>query len=68
MRVFWEQIGVLLPVYELAGAGFDDRDIAIKLNVTEERVQTCMTWLLHFLKLATRNQLVQYASGGSLSL
>jgi DNA-binding CsgD family transcriptional regulator len=68
MRVFWEQTGILLPVYRLAGAGLDDRDIAIKLNVTEERVQTCMTWLLHFLELATRNQLVQYASGGSLSL
>ncbi len=68
MRVFWEQTGILLPVYRLAATGLDDRDIATKLNVTEVSVETCMIWLLHFLKLTTRDQLIQYASGDSLSL
>lgn len=68
MRIFWEQIGILLPVYRLAAAGLGDRDIALKLNVTEMRVETCMKGLLHFLQLTTRDQLVQYASGDFLSL
>ena len=60
MRVFWEQTGILLPIYRLGGNGLDDRDIANKLNLTEIKVQSCMTWLLHFLKLTTRNQLVRH--------
>ena len=27
MRVFWEQTGVLLPIYRLAGQGMSDYDI-----------------------------------------
>jgi hypothetical protein len=62
MRVFWEQTGVLLPIYRLAGQGFSDADIASKLNITQLNVQSCMAWLLRFLKLDHRSQLMEYAS------
>lgn len=68
MRVFWEQTGTLLSIYRLAASGSSNAEIAGKLNVTEANVQNCMTWLLHFLKLTTRNQLIQYASGSRMSL
>jgi len=63
MRIFWEQIGVLLPIYRLAGQGLSDDSIAEKLNVPKSKVQSCIAWLLRFLKFTTRNELVQYASG-----
>jgi hypothetical protein len=62
MRVFWEQTGVLLPIYRLAGQGLSDREIAAKLSIAEVTVQNCTAWLLHFLKMADRGQLVEYAS------
>jgi hypothetical protein len=62
MRVYWEQTGVLLPIYRLAGEGFSDADIANKLNITELKVQSCMAWLLRFLRLNYRDELVKYAS------
>ena len=68
MRVFWEQTGVLLPIYRLAASGTSDAEIAEKLHITEASVQSCMTWLLHFLKLPTRSQLIQHASGSPMSL
>ena len=68
MRVFWEQTGVLLPIYRLAASGTSDAEIADKLNVTEATVLRCMTWLLHFLKLTTRDQLIQHAAGSPMSL
>lgn len=61
MRVFWEQTGLLLPIYRLAGQGLSDRDIAAKLSITELRVESCIAWLLHFLKMTDRNQLVGYS-------
>lgn len=61
MRVFWEQTGVLLPIYHLASKGMSDGDIAATLNTSELKVQSCMAWLLHFLKMADRNQLAGYA-------
>ena len=60
MRVFWEQTGVLLPVYRLAGQGFSDAAIANRLNITELKVQSCMAWLLRFLRLNHRGELVRY--------
>lgn len=60
MRVFWEQTGVLLPIYRLAGKGLSDCEIAAKLGITELKVQSCMAWILHFLKMTDRNQLVGY--------
>ena len=62
MRVFWEQTGALLPIYHLAGQGLSDCDIAKKLSITELKVQSCIAWLLHFLKMSDRNQLIAYAS------
>jgi DNA-binding NarL/FixJ family response regulator len=64
MRCFWEQIGVLGPVYRLMGRGLGDNDIAQKLGVTELSVQNCITWMLHFLRLNTREELVMQAATG----
>jgi hypothetical protein len=62
MRVFWEKVGLLGPIYGLAGQGFSDRDIAEKLNVTEVRVRDCVAWILHFLGFTDRTELVRYAA------
>jgi DNA-binding NarL/FixJ family response regulator len=63
MRVFWEELGVLGPIYRLVGRGLSDRAIATKLNVTESNVQSCIRWMLHFLQFTERKQLVGYARG-----
>jgi len=65
MRCFWEQTGVLGPIYRSLGQGLNDGDIARKLNITEVKVQTCITWTLHFLNLKDRCALVKYASGAA---
>lgn len=65
MRVFWEQTGVLLPIYRLAEQGLSDFDIAAKFSITDLRVQSCMAWLLHFLQMTDRNQLVGYESSSA---
>ena len=65
MRCFWEQTGVLGPIYRSLGQGLNDGDIAKKLNITEVKVQTCITWILHFLSLKDRRELVLYASGAA---
>ena len=62
MRSFWEQTGVLGPIYRLLGQGVNDNEIALRLNVTEEKVQGCIAWLVHFLELKDRQELVLYAS------
>ena len=43
MRSFWEQTGVLGPIYRLLAKGLNDDDIAVKLNLPEERVQSCIS-------------------------
>jgi ATP/maltotriose-dependent transcriptional regulator MalT len=63
MRVFWEELGVLGPIYRLVGRGLSDGEIATKLNVTESNVQSCIRWMLHFLQFTERKQLVRYARG-----
>ena len=63
MRVFWEELGVLGPIYRLVGRGLSDAEIATKLNVTEPNVESCVRWMLHFLQFTERNQLVRYAAG-----
>jgi DNA-binding NarL/FixJ family response regulator len=65
MRCFWEQTGVLGPIYRSLGQGLNDGDIARKLNITEVKVQTCIIWILHFLNLNDRRELVLYASGAA---
>lgn len=62
MRSFWEQTGVLGPIYRLLSEGLNDDDIAVKLNLTVVKVQGCVGWIVHFLDLKTRQELVQYAS------
>ena len=62
MRVFWESIGVLGPIYRSAGKGLADAEIASMLNLTDATVQSCIAWMLQFLKLTNREDLVLYAS------
>jgi DNA-binding NarL/FixJ family response regulator len=62
MRCFWEQIGVLGPMYRLLGQGLNDSDIAGKLNLSEVRVQSCIAWTVRFLNLKNRRELVLHAS------
>ena len=62
MRSFWEQTGVLVPIYRLLGQGLNDDDIAVKLDLTEAKVQGCIAWIVHFLELKNREELVQCAS------
>jgi DNA-binding NarL/FixJ family response regulator len=42
--------------------GLNDDDMALKLNLPAEKVQGCIAWMLHFLKLKNRQELVLYAS------
>lgn len=62
MRNFWEKTGVLGPIYRLMGEGLNDHDIAVRLNVTEEKVQGCIAWIVYFLRMKNRQELVLYAS------
>ncbi len=62
MRVFWEKVGALGPVYRLVGQGFSDGDIATKLNLPELSVQACVAWLLHFLGFTNRKELIRYTA------
>lgn len=62
MRSFWEQTGVLGPVYRLLGEGLNDDVIAVKLDLTEAKVRGCIAWIVHFLELKSRQELMLYAS------
>jgi DNA-binding NarL/FixJ family response regulator len=64
MRSFWEQTGVLGPIYRSLGKDLNNDDIAARLNITQEKVEDCIAWLLHFLRLKNRQELVLYASTG----
>ena len=63
MHNFWERLGILLPVYRLVGRGLSDSEIANELNLTEGKVETCISWMpmLGFLKLSNRLELVRHA-------
>ncbi len=65
MQCFWEQTGALGPIYRLVGRGLNDSDIARKLDLTEVKVQSCIAWTVHFLKLKDRQGLVEYASSAA---
>lgn len=65
MRCFWEQTGVLGPIYRALSQGLSDRDIAKKLNLAELNVQSCIAWIVHFLDLENRQDLVVYASSAA---
>jgi DNA-binding NarL/FixJ family response regulator len=55
-REFW------VPFYRLAGQGLSDVDIANKLDLTEVNVRHCVAWIMHFLGLTDRIELIRYAS------
>lgn len=61
LRVYWERIGVLGPIYRLVGLGFNDRQIASRLNISEVKVRGCVAWLLKFLNMPDRLDLVGHA-------
>ena len=61
MRVYWERIGVLGPIYHLVGKGFNDREIANKLNITEIKVQGCVSWMLRSFRMPNRMELARDA-------
>jgi DNA-binding NarL/FixJ family response regulator len=65
MRCYWEQTGVLGPIYRSLGRGLNDGDIARELNLTEVSVESCVAWILRFLKLKNRQELVLYASAAA---
>ena len=61
MRAYWERIGVLWPIYRLVGQGFNDQEIASRLNIGEVKVHGCVAWLLKFLNIPDRLDLVRHA-------
>jgi DNA-binding NarL/FixJ family response regulator len=72
MRCYWEQIGVLGPLYRLLGAGQTDHQIANKLHLEESTVQSCNAWLIRFQNVSSRAELVlqaaSVATGGAAHL
>jgi orotate phosphoribosyltransferase-like protein len=58
MRVHWEKLGILGPVYHLVGQGLSDNEIAGKLNVSVDNVRRCVVWLLRFGSHASRAELI----------
>ena len=48
---FREQMNVLSPIYRLLGEGFNDGDIAVKMDLTEVKVEGCIAWIVYFLGL-----------------
>lgn len=65
MRCFWERTGVLGLIYREVGQDLNDHEIAEKLNLTELNVQNCIAWMIHFLSLQNRQDLVLYASSSA---
>ena len=62
MRIVWEKLGMLGPVFRLGSQGLSDSEIASRLNITEVKVRDCIAWILKFLRLTDRRELAQYAS------
>lgn len=60
MRSFWEQTGVLGPIYRSLGEGLNEEDIAVKLDLTEAKVRGCIAWIVRFLELKGRQELVLF--------
>ena len=61
MRPFWGRLGILLPIYLLVGQGLTDKEITSRLNLADDKVQNCIAWMVHFLELSDRSELVQHA-------
>jgi DNA-binding NarL/FixJ family response regulator len=62
MRVFWEKVGILGPVFRLGSQGLSDCEIAKRLKITEVKVHDCVAWIMRFLQLTDRSELARYAS------
>jgi len=62
MRVSWERMDVLGPVYRMVAQGLNNAEIAKKLGLPEPTVQDCVSWLCHFLETSTRAALVLRAN------
>lgn len=58
MRVHWEKLGILGPVYRLVGRGLTDKEIAGNLRVSEDNVRRCIGWLLRFGSHHNRAELI----------
>ncbi len=58
MRIHWEKLGILGPVYGLVGRGFGNDEIASQLNVSEDNVRRCVAWLVRFGGHSSRAELV----------
>ena len=61
MRVYWERIDVLGPIYHLAGKGLNDQEIASKLNSQRARSRVCISWMLRPFKMSNRMELARDA-------
>jgi hypothetical protein len=59
LRVYWEQIGVLGPIYRLVGKGLNDLEIADILNIPEVKVRDCISWMLKSFDMSDRLDLVR---------
>lgn len=62
MGSFWEKTSILGPIYRLVGEGLNDKGIAQRLGLTEVKVRGCIAWIVHFLELKSRQDLVLHAS------
>jgi DNA-binding NarL/FixJ family response regulator len=49
-------------IYGAVGRGFSDHEIAKELDITEERVHGCVSWMLKSLNMSDRLDLVRHAS------
>jgi len=58
MRAYQERVGVLGPTYGLFGCGLTNIQITEKLNLTDATVRSCTWWMLHYLNLRSREELV----------
>jgi DNA-binding NarL/FixJ family response regulator len=63
MRVYWERTGVLGPIYRLVSQGFNDREIAKTLNLSDIKVHDCISWMLQAFRLPDRMELARDAFG-----
>lgn len=63
MRCFWEQIEVLGPTYRLLGRGWSNHDIAKHLGRADETIDSCVAWIIRFLRISTRAELVTRSKG-----
>lgn len=64
MQCYWEQVGILGPTYRLLGRGWSNHDIAAYLGRTDETIDQCVTWVLRFLNIGSRAELVLRADAG----